>query len=403
MSLNGRLEDLDLSDIFQILSLSKRSGVLTIIRKDTTGRLVFKEGLLLYGSSDSVNKIGQTLVRKKMLTNDELEKALESQKITDEQLPLGSILLKIGAISKEDLQSELKNHLTDVVKNFLGWETGSFHFNVQSIQDKDPLLDKGLDLDFLLMEAARLKDEEQRDKTKDPSKAAVDTEMQADDHIQLADFMDSPPAVKSQEKPSEEERPSTEPKEKIQKTIALDPSPNKDLSLLSAMIEEISRPATTGEITLMVLRYATEVMNRVVIFVTRDEEIIGSGQSGITFEEGSPDKKIRELSISLSKPSLFKDAIQKKACFRGELADNPCHKDFIRHIESEWPEEVFVAPLYKGEKLTGLLYGDNLPEKKPMGDTEGFEEFLKVAGYSFGHEKSDTEIQIIETDQLIQP
>ncbi|MFQ5589361.1 MAG: DUF4388 domain-containing protein [Nitrospiria bacterium] len=163
MGLNGRFEDLDLSDLFQILSLSKRSGVLTIARKDTTGRLVFKEGFLLSGSSADINKIGQTLLEKKLLTHDELEKALESQKIRENPLPLGSILLEAGAISKKDLEMALKSHLTNVVKNFLDFESGLFHFKGEDIPDKDPLLNNGLSLDFVLMEAARQHDETKRD------------------------------------------------------------------------------------------------------------------------------------------------------------------------------------------------------------------------------------------------
>lgn len=186
MGLNGRFEGLDLSDLFQILSLSKRSGVLTIVRKDTSGRLVFKEGFLLSGSSGDINKIGQTLVQKKLLSHDELDKALESQKISEKPLPLGSILLKTGAISKKDLEAALKSHLTDVVKNFLDFESGLFHFKGEDISEKDPLLDKGLSLDFVLMEAARQQDETKRDKIE---QANQNIKPQEDEDIQFGECL----------------------------------------------------------------------------------------------------------------------------------------------------------------------------------------------------------------------
>ena len=80
MSLEGRLEDLGLSDIFQIISLSKRSGVLTLIRKEGTARLVFRHGQVVFASSDSTSRLGFTLVRKGIISNEDLEFALRMQK-----------------------------------------------------------------------------------------------------------------------------------------------------------------------------------------------------------------------------------------------------------------------------------------------------------------------------------
>ena len=65
MSLEGRLEDMGLADIFQIISLSKRSGILTLIRKEGTGRLVFTQGQIIFASSDSRSRLGYSLVKKR--------------------------------------------------------------------------------------------------------------------------------------------------------------------------------------------------------------------------------------------------------------------------------------------------------------------------------------------------
>ena len=44
------------------------------------------------------------------------------------------------------------------------------------------------------------------------------------------------------------------------------------------------------------------------------------------------------------------------------------------------PTEVFVGPIVSEGKVVALLYGDNLPEKKPIGDTDSLEIFLSQAG-----------------------
>ena len=126
MSLEGRLEDMGLSDIFQIISLSKRSGVLTLIRKEGTGRLVFNQGQILFASSDSRDRLGYTLVKKGIITNDDLEYALRTQKGRGSKKPIGTLLIEMNALDLETFEKELNLHIISVVRDLLGWETGSF-------------------------------------------------------------------------------------------------------------------------------------------------------------------------------------------------------------------------------------------------------------------------------------
>lgn len=378
MSLEGRLEDLGLGDIFQIISLSKRSGVLTIIRKDGTGRLVFNKGLLIYGSSDSVNRLGYTLVKKDLITNEELEKALRIQKTNGMKVPLGAVLIKMGAISKEALEAELRNHLAEVIRDFLSWESGSFHFELGNVPGNDISLEGGLGMDFLMMEATRLQDERQREK---PSPPAAEERAET-------------PANQTSPQPFAGLDGSSPDSEKF--------SSRKDLSLLTAMIEELSGPSSSSEITLLVLRFASEVMNRAVVFLVRREDIIGLGQFGISLKDESADEKIRDVRIPLSDPSTFKEVIEKKTSYKGALSRDKWHQYFIDQIGGGWPKEVFLLPLLNGTRVIALLYGDNLPHQTSIQETEGLEAFVKVAGFAFGKamlERRLEEVKQKEPDQ----
>lgn len=44
------------------------------------------------------------------------------------------------------------------------------------------------------------------------------------------------------------------------------------------------------------------------------------------------------------------------------------------------PEEIFLGPIVSEGKVVALIYGDNLPEQKPIGNTESLEIFLSQAG-----------------------
>jgi hypothetical protein len=54
MSLVGRLEDLALPDIFQIISLSKKTGTLIVRSRKGTGMVVFLNGQVIQAASDSI-------------------------------------------------------------------------------------------------------------------------------------------------------------------------------------------------------------------------------------------------------------------------------------------------------------------------------------------------------------
>lgn len=381
MSLEGRLEDLGLADIFQIISLSKRSGVLTIIRKEGTGRLVFNRGMLIYGSSDSVSRLGYTLVKKGLVTTEELEKALRLQKTGGMKFPVGAILEKTGAIAKGVLEEELRNHLVEVVRDFLNWESGSFHFELGDPVANDLTLEEGLNLDFLMMEASRRQDEHERNQLEQQNTLPPTPENEVSSESTV------PSGFSIGLSPSLEDSQGAAANTPEKTTY------RKDLALLTSMIEELSGPASGSEITLLVLRFASEVMNRAIIFLVRSEDILGLGQFGLQVRDESADEKIREVQIPLNEPSIFREVITKKSSYKGVITQEKWHRYFLDQIGGGWPKEVFLTPLLNGSEVIALLYGDNLPHQTPIPETEGLEAFVRVAGFAFGKAKLERKLQ----------
>src|SRR5512144_3393883 len=98
MSLVGRLEDLALPDIFQIISLSKKTGTLVVRSRKGTGMGVFKNGQVIQAASDSIrDSLGNILVSQGMVDESALSRALVLQK-QQSDTPLGMILVEIGAV-----------------------------------------------------------------------------------------------------------------------------------------------------------------------------------------------------------------------------------------------------------------------------------------------------------------
>lgn len=156
--------------------------------------------------------------------------------------------------------------------------------------------------------------------------------------------------------------------------------PSRGLPMLKAMINELNDPGASGQITLMILRFASELMNRAVIFLVAKKQLAGLGQFGIDLDGADAEKHVRQVRIPLNAPSIFREAIQKRMPLKKSLKKTKWNEYLIQKLGGEMPKEVFVAPIIAGGKIPALIYGDNVPDNKEIGDTESLEIFLAQAG-----------------------
>jgi len=320
MSLVGNLEDLGLGDIFQIIFLSRRSGVLSIRGNVVEGKIYFKDGLVIAAYSTDISK--------KPVSNS----------------------VKGAVFSLFIEEGNFDFELKDVIEEIKCMRLGSVF-----------IAEPGLNPQFLAMEGSRLLDES-RDR-----KASV------------------PPSPKIEPAPLPVEE-SFSPKSiwaeaGIVEEAYIEPvAASLGLALLRSMIFELQNPHSSSEITLMILRFASEIMNRAVLFIVKKDIIAGLGQFGIVLKNGDPNRRIKGMQISTAEESIFKEAIFKKMTIKKSLEHIPVHEYLVNELGGSWPSESFLAPLLVSGRVAALLYGDNAPEEKLVGDTESLEIFLAQAG-----------------------
>jgi len=156
--------------------------------------------------------------------------------------------------------------------------------------------------------------------------------------------------------------------------------PTPGIHLLGGMLQELSNPSLGGGIILLVLRFASELMNRAVIFFVKGEEIVGLGQFGLDALEGNPDKLIRQIKVPLQEDSIFKPVLDDPVPQRLEFGDGRWDQYLIEKLGQGRPLSAFLGPIISEGKVVAIIYGDNLPRQAPVGDTESFEIFLSQAG-----------------------
>ncbi len=171
MSLVGNLEDLSLPDILQIVSLSRKSGILMLEREGQQGKIIIREGKVIQTVSPRPGKtLGELLTARGLLRPDDLKKALEVQRAGASSELLGGILVRQRLIGEESLEKVVREQIEDAIVFFLSWREGTFSFELADIKGRgefsvDPqafILERGIDTQWLVLEGTRLIDERAR-------------------------------------------------------------------------------------------------------------------------------------------------------------------------------------------------------------------------------------------------
>lgn len=376
MSLVGRLEDLALPDIFQIISLSKKTGTLVVRSRKGTGMVVFRSGQVVQAGSDTIrDSLGNILISQGMIDQADLTAALAAQKVSPDK-PLGMLLVEMGATSGKVIEDVVRQQIEEIISDLLAWEEGFFNFELGEVAPQDKievdtqnfLLKAGISAEYLLMESTRLLDEKRKDQSRKGGAPA-------------APKAAPKPSAAVPAAPKPVTRDSSEPaKEEFRARIETE-EPTKQITTLKSMFDELRFPTATAEVTLLILRYASEVVNRAILFMAKKDEVRGLGQFGIELAAGkSPDQVVRNIRIPLAEPSLFRSVIETRRTYIGPIEASEQNNYFINEVGGSRPDAVLAIPLIVDNKVALIVYGDNLPEQKPIKGLETLEIFMNQAG-----------------------
>ncbi len=181
----GNLADLGLGDIFQIVSLSRRSGTLQLTTPNDSGEIVFNAGRVVAVYCTTTKRtVGDTLLEKGIVTAATYQEMLGAQAAG---VVGGELFARfgIGAEALEELMGEL---LKEVIYDMFAWEEGTFSFVLGeqldpwrgfALTSSRAVVQHGMSPQYLAIEGARVHDERTqedslesflaRDKPKNPA------------------------------------------------------------------------------------------------------------------------------------------------------------------------------------------------------------------------------------------
>src|SRR5918999_2713516 len=170
MALEGPLKELHIQDVFQLLDLGRKSGVLRVTSelRQTAATVCFDRGGVVSAALGSdPHPIGARLVRVGKITGEALDRARGMQNSGDDRR-LGDILVSLGAISRRELDRQLKAQVEETILELLGWTEGHFRFEEGAPSEALVESPSRIPTEGLLMESARRLDEWSRIEDKVP-------------------------------------------------------------------------------------------------------------------------------------------------------------------------------------------------------------------------------------------
>jgi hypothetical protein len=161
MALKGTLRDFGLSDIFQLISHQRKTGILYLEDKGKSVAVTFDEGKVVgaeIGSSKTQEKerVGDILVKSGLIDMGRLDECLQEQKRTAKKL--GVILTEKNYLTEELFRAALAFQIKETLYKIFQWVSGTYKFDTGKIS-YDKQFISPLPAEYILMEAARIIDE----------------------------------------------------------------------------------------------------------------------------------------------------------------------------------------------------------------------------------------------------
>jgi predicted DNA-binding transcriptional regulator len=161
MALKGNLRDFNISQLFNLINLARKTGTLIVESSNEKVMVSFREGKLAYAClSQEDNSLAAILYHAKKLSASQFRALKErSENLNDKEL--GLLLVNANYIDQQSILASLQSHFLNVVNRLFTWVEGFFRFENDLLPPEDKITVR-LSLENIIIEGARrMKEQEQ--------------------------------------------------------------------------------------------------------------------------------------------------------------------------------------------------------------------------------------------------
>ena len=398
MGFMGRLGDMPFEDIVQMLSMSQRTGRLTLTHAASKAVILFKQGEILGATCDSVGEsLGQALLARDAVTESALSRALEMQQKTVPARLLGAILVEMNVVQPETVEEVVRKQVQSVIDEVVRWTDGAFRFErlehpeylSAGFADSEMLLKSGLRADQVMLDAARRLDETGTDDDHEPPSILSFARRQKGPlagsprrpTVAMGDTLTANQIIAALTESDADDATAAE----LPAAAEVEEASPSEVTFLKSIIDETRSSDFIGEIGLMIMRCGARIVRRGILLSVSHGQVRGIGEFGLELSGPRAYERVRKMRIPLMDPSVFRTVVESGRSFRGRLAKTFWDEYLIRQLGGEEPDEAIAVPMSVGGNVVSIFYGDNVHSKDPIGSIEMLELLMLYA--SLGMER----------------
>jgi len=175
VAIEGPLKELHIDDVFQLMDLGQKTGVLHVTSelRENAGTVFFENGWVVGALiASNPHPLGELLIRTGKVAEEDVVRARTLQTNRPGQR-LGELLVEIGAISRRELDRHIRGQVEEVIFELMSWSEGYFRFEEGEPGQTPAEATFRIAPESLLMEAARRIDEWSRITTKIPHQGVI--------------------------------------------------------------------------------------------------------------------------------------------------------------------------------------------------------------------------------------
>lgn len=181
--MNGTLSLLNFADIIRDLHLSRRTGLLRMTRDRELRAVFVEQGNLVFALSNLPHeRLGDFLLARDVITREQYDAAVQKPNAKQR---FGQVLVEMGVMSREQVETHARRHLTDIILAAFEWTGGEFSFEEGTRAAHDVKLDL-LTPNLILMGVRRMTQEDAIRRSLGPTTQRIELSPDAMSQLQRA-------------------------------------------------------------------------------------------------------------------------------------------------------------------------------------------------------------------------
>jgi hypothetical protein len=379
MELSGNLADFALSDILQILALSRKTGIVLVENGSVQGRIVLENGRVVFASSSDQHRLEDRIVKQTGVQLERLQVIKQLALSEGNTWTYEDLIVESGLLKGEDVLAIVRDYIFGSVAKLVSIEKGCFGIALNEVEyqqvEEEMRLKEGVEVNEVLLEAAKIRDEEA---CYDLALPVIGTTISHDSiKANPSDNVLSPVLMSDQKEEN-----------------------GVNISLLCSFLSELRVLSYESEVILTVMRFCSEFANRGVLFSLNGQVLRGIGKFGVEWAGTTRDveEAIRSLCIPIAEAGIFRDTVIMERPMIYSSEDD----SWVKHLRNILGGrltglEAYLIPL--STSISGgvayVVYGDNYPGGECLRYVDSVVAFINQASLIIEKIRLQKELELI--------